>query len=229
MEQEFTIQDSFDNSSFDFGVMMDQPGDFAIDVVAEEDPKSVKKDSTGFVIAGLLSILAGAGIIVAANADLGFKQLLPYFIGGGIAALGFGLVKAFRKVFSRRKLNLPSLTLRRKVQRQEPTRTIPNFNSSQSTVASKFQKANAAAHAALESAKATYAEASKGKKLGKSFTNKVFMGVASGLAEYAGVNAAFIRMLFVMAFFFSAGLVTILYIFLGIVLPQKKPNYRQSN
>lgn len=233
MEQEYPIQDLFDDSSFDFGMLMDQPGDFAVDVVAEEDPKSVKRDSSNFLVTGILSMLAGAGIIVAANMDMGFKQLLPYLIGAGIGALGFGLIRAFRRVFSKRKLNLPSLKLQRKVLRSESNQSrgfqsaaqtpnsAPNFQS-------QFQRAKAAANAAAAAASQSfkdYPQASKGKKLGKSYQNKVFMGVASGLAEYAGVNSALIRMIFVMGFFFSAGLITLLYIFLGIVLPQKSPTY----
>lgn len=226
MEQEFSAQD-YSTSNFDFGTMMDQPGEFALDVVMEEDAKSVKKDSRGFIIAGLLSVLAGAGIIIAANVDLTLQNLLPYFIGGGIAALGYGMIKAFRKVFSRKKLNLPSLTLKRKVQKQststfQQTRNQPNFTASTAANAARtsFQSAKSAAKAAAS----TVMEAQKGKKLGKSYQNKVFMGVASGLAEYAGVNPGLIRLVFIFSFFFSAGLVALLYGFLGIVLPQKSPN-----
>ena len=53
------------------------------------------------------------------------------------------------------------------------------------------------------------------KKLTKSRIDKVFFGVCGGIADYFGISAFIVRLIFVFA---SGGLVT-LYIILAIFLP----------
>lgn len=161
------------------------------DIVQEEEPVQLKRDNRAFAIAGGLSILAGAGIFLASNFGLGLTALVPAMIGTGIAALGFGVVKAFRKIFRKKNLNLPSLQIRRKTERQAKP---------------KVQ--------AVE----TYRP---GKKLAKSLTDRVFMGVCGGLAEHSGLSSSMIRMLFIAAFAFSGGTAAVGYMLLGLFLPTK--------
>lgn len=212
----FSDTDASSINSVDFYDLMDTPGMINLEVVKEEDEKSVKRDSRGFLIAGILSMLAGAGIMVATNLNFGWMDLIPILITGGIAALGFGLIKGFRKIFRRKNLNLPSLKLLRKVK----PKTDPKFQVNRRGVRGPLNKTYKNSKEAIREIQ----EAFKGKRLGKSFYNKVFMGVAGGLAEYAGINASLVRLFFIIAFFVSGGTVAIIYILLGLLLPENTPD-----
>ncbi len=56
-------------------------------------------------------------------------------------------------------------------------------------------------------------------RLERSSTDRVFSGVAGGMAEYFAVSPGFVRFLFVMAAIFSGGIFVIVYIALILVLP----------
>lgn len=210
MEQEISTDDTF--QEFDFYSLIDSPGEVSVDVVQESDPKAIKRDSSGFIIAGLLSLLAGVGLIAVTNFNIGLTQALPYLIGAGIAGLGFGLIKGFRRIFRRKNLNLPSLTLRRKVR--------PKTQNTQNSTGSQSQSRN---KANVKQKFREKVEAFKGKRLQKSLKNKVIMGVAGGLAEYSGISVGLVRLLFLMAFFFSGGIIAVIYFILGFVLPTEEP------
>jgi len=175
MESETISQYSFDK----FSEADPLTGPELPDLVREEDPKALARDNNGFVIAGLLGLVAGAGLMVATNTGGTFHPIFPAFLVAGVGAGLFGLSKAYLKIFRKKKLSLPSLTVKRKVVKN----TAP----------------------------AMVAETFKSRKLRKSFRNKVFMGVADGLARYLGKSPALIRLLFIMAFFFSGGMISILY------------------
>ena len=65
------------------------------------------------------------------------------------------------------------------------------------------------------------------KKLQRDMQHKVLGGVCAGLANYFGIDAAIVRILFVFALLaFSAGFW--LYIILWIVMPEAKPEDTQS-
>ena len=56
-------------------------------------------------------------------------------------------------------------------------------------------------------------------RLERSPTDRVFSGVAGGMAEYFAVSPGFVRFLFVLAAIFSGGIFVIVYIALILVLP----------
>ena len=57
------------------------------------------------------------------------------------------------------------------------------------------------------------------KQLRRSRSNKVIAGVCGGLAEYFGIDAVLIRIVFLLLVF-AAGVSPLLYIILWIVMPQ---------
>jgi len=61
-----------------------------------------------------------------------------------------------------------------------------------------------------------------GKKLSKSWNNKVICGVCGGIAEYFNIDPLIIRLIFL----FTSGGTAIVYIILAIMLPySNKPLY----
>lgn len=56
-------------------------------------------------------------------------------------------------------------------------------------------------------------------RLERSSTDRVFSGVAGGVAEYFAVSPGFVRFLFVLAAIFSGGIFVIVYVALILVLP----------
>lgn len=61
----------------------------------------------------------------------------------------------------------------------------------------------------------------EGKKLMLSRTNRQFMGVCGGIAEYLGVDPTVVRVLWVVGTFVTAFVpATILYFVLGFIIPQ---------
>ncbi len=57
------------------------------------------------------------------------------------------------------------------------------------------------------------------KQLRRSRSNKVIAGVCGGLAEYFGIDAVLIRIVFLLLVF-AAGVSPLLYIILWVVMPQ---------
>ncbi|MEM9936781.1 MAG: PspC domain-containing protein, partial [Bacteroidota bacterium] len=67
------------------------------------------------------------------------------------------------------------------------------------------------------------AQSTDGKKvLMRSRRDKVFSGVAGGLAEYMGVSAALVRFAFIAGLFAAGPMPVFAYLLLSIILP---PNY----
>ena len=57
------------------------------------------------------------------------------------------------------------------------------------------------------------------RKLYRSKTDKMISGVCSGLAQYFGVDATLVRLVFALLVFFGVGSGVLLYIILAIVMP----------
>lgn len=57
------------------------------------------------------------------------------------------------------------------------------------------------------------------KKLYRSKTDKMISGVCGGLAQYFGVDATLVRLVFALLVFFGVGSGILLYIILAIVVP----------
>jgi phage shock protein PspC (stress-responsive transcriptional regulator) len=59
------------------------------------------------------------------------------------------------------------------------------------------------------------------KKLRRSNTDRVFLGVAGGLGQYFEVDPVLVRVVFVILAFFSGGLVILLYLLIALLIPQE--------
>lgn len=178
-----------------------------LEVIREESPEELKRDNAAFRTTGIISILAGIGLLIGMNADklglgnlIAAEKVIPFVLFGGIAALGFGLLKGFRKIFRRGKLNLPALQIRRKTLRTTP----PDIRQRQQRQ--------------MGPPPLTQEAFRPGRKLRKSLKNRVFLGVAGGLAEHSGISATIIRLLFIAGFAISGGTAAMIYIALGLFL-----------
>lgn len=60
------------------------------------------------------------------------------------------------------------------------------------------------------------------KKLARSSSDKVLMGVIGGIARYLGINSTLLRILFVIGLFPTAFTLIILYTILSYVMPREK-------
>lgn len=205
------------SESYDMPGMMDD-----LEVHQEQAPEELKKESRQFAVAGTISVLAGLALFVGMNLDkiglggllsTGFLEAItPFVVIGGIGALGYGLIKGWRRIFRKKSLNLPKLLIRRrfnKNERREQRRrnANPRWNQNINQVEQVLNRA-------------TY-QPSDNRRLARS-NNKVFLGVAAGLAENSNISVSLIRLLFIGAFAVSGGFAAVLYVLLGIFLPQRK-------
>lgn len=178
-----------------------------LEMIREESPKELTKDSRGFGIAALVSVLAGVGLFLGMNAGqlglgsvFGWGDMVGALLLGGVGALGYGLVKGFRKIFRKKNLNLPALQIRRKTPKSIDARTR-----SQSTTIK---------------AKETFRP---NKRLRKSRHDRVFLGVSGGLAKHSGISSSLIRLAFIAAFAITGGTAAVIYMALGLFLPNDVP------
>jgi phage shock protein C len=58
-------------------------------------------------------------------------------------------------------------------------------------------------------------------KLIKSNNNRILFGVCGGIAEYSGLDASLVRLLFILGTIFTGSLLFWLYLILGIILPKE--------
>lgn len=58
-------------------------------------------------------------------------------------------------------------------------------------------------------------------KLTKSQTNKMLFGVCGGIAEYSGIDASLLRVLWIVGTIFSGSILFWLYLLLGLILPKE--------
>tara|TARA_Y100001970_G_C13853746_1_gene660643 strand:+ start:297 stop:695 length:399 start_codon:yes stop_codon:yes gene_type:complete len=63
------------------------------------------------------------------------------------------------------------------------------------------------------------------KRLYKERFDKKFLGVCGGLAQYFKFDASIIRLLFVLGTIFSGGIILIIYLVLGLVMPYGPKSY----
>jgi phage shock protein PspC (stress-responsive transcriptional regulator) len=163
----------------------------APEVTQKQDERILRNANTGFVWVGLGTLAAGTFLaltsILPTSTFVGVS--LPTAVAvTGVAALGLGLLSLYKHVFVRKKLNLPSLTIRRKTEANE--KSIP------------------------------------ATPVDNSSFNRVFFGVAGGIANSTGLPATLIRFLLVGGFFATAGLLMIVYLILAMAMPPEKRGER---
>ncbi len=67
------------------------------------------------------------------------------------------------------------------------------------------------------------------KKLYRSKSDRIILGVCGGLGEYSGINSNIIRFIFVLSALFFGPLNIILYFILASVLPEEGQEYKNTN
>ncbi len=58
------------------------------------------------------------------------------------------------------------------------------------------------------------------KRLTKSATDKVLLGVCGGIAEYLGWDSTLVRLIFVLAAVFGFGSFVLFYLILAVIMPR---------
>lgn len=205
---------------FDTSLMYDD-----IEKIREREEEEEKDQNGKIGSAGMMAFIAGAALLVTGiiSGQLGaFPELMEFLTTFGLpvigfGALGYGFYKTMKLAFRQKELNFPALNVYRKTkpapagatrerERQEEERT----QTQDRTQARYGQR--------------TYRRPTQRKVLRRSRTNRVFSGVAGGIAEYAGISAALIRFAFIAGLFMSFGMSIFIYLLFSIVLPA---NYDQ--
>jgi phage shock protein C len=208
---------------FDTSLMYDD-----IEKIREREEEEEKDQNSKLGSAGMMALTAGVGLslIAAFGSALGNFELIealqPILMIIGFGALGYGFFKTVKLAFRQKELNFPALNVYRKPKpAPPPVREEANRPYQRNATAAGTQ-------ARYQRRPRTYRrERSKSnrKQLRRSRTNRVFSGVAGGIAEYAGISASLIRFAFIASLFMGIGLPIFIYLLLSIVLPANYDSY----
>ncbi len=227
MEQERYRRSRATLEQFDTSLMYDD-----IEKIREQEEEEEKDQNDKLSFAGMMALTAGA-ILMLANIFGGLPEFIaflqPFLLVIGVGSLSYGFYKTLRLAFRQKDLNFPALNVYRK--------TRPSISSANTTSTSESQTRTRArtrtrSRSNEDSSSSTsrrtyrqrprsYARGNK-KVLTRSRKNRIFTGVAGGMAEYANISPALIRFAFVAGLFVSFGIPFFFYLLLSIVLP---PNF----
>jgi len=198
----------------------------ALDRFMEEQPSSERKKENlwnfqtilglGFIFVTLSfilqGVLSGIGLMPGLNLD-GFMNALPIIGGILVVVIGFGFFTRERKQKKQRKRELK----RRKKQMYS---SIGNsgFGSQQTSSAQSSRRRSGIGAASVDTE--PYA-LRQHKKLTRSRRDKKVCGVCGGIANYFGISATFVRLMFVIATLLGYGFPIILYLAMAIVVPKE--------
>lgn len=191
-------------------------GDISVPQFAEDveeiknAEKKLQKDGNAFTIAGLLAFGTGLSLFIMSLVGLEFAGWMALLAIGGMAGLGFGMIKLLAKI-SKKSIKFPLLRKIKKAIRQQRS---GNF---QETAQAPPRSQAMGRQADSNVFEGSYVR----KKLGKSTTNKVFAGVCGGIAEYAGISPSFMRFVFLIGLMMSAGVIIPVYAILALFLPSR--------
>lgn len=159
----------------------------------EESPAESKSD--GAKVVGVILIVI-ALIWLAGRFGLNHMFIVPWGWVGPIALVALGIAMLLRPT----------------------THSAP-----ETAAAAEAEEAQKASKAAKEeSAKALGDTSSEPRRqLRRSRYDRVLFGVCGGIAKHMNTDSTLVRVLFAIATVFSAGLVIIIYLFLGLVLPEE--------
>lgn len=213
---------------FDTSLMYDD-----IEKIREREEDEEKDQNSKLGSAGMMALTAGAalllagifGAVIPGDFAEALNAILPII---GYGALGYGFFKTMKLAFREKELNFPALNVYRK------TKPVPP-PVNEEKARSRTQNTNSSTR--YQRRPRTYGKSSQRKTLKRSRSNRVFSGVAGGIAEYAGISAALIRFAFVAALFMGIGMPIFIYLLLSIVLPAnydgigdtKRPQARNPN
>ncbi|MEL6672273.1 MAG: PspC domain-containing protein [Bacteroidota bacterium] len=202
---------------FDTSLMYDD-----IEKIREREEEEEKDQNTKLGSAGMMALIAGAGLMLATvfGGQLDFirdfwEVIVPVLSVIGYGALGYGFYKTMKLAFRQKELNFPALNVYRK------TKPVPPPVKEERTRARTRNRNTERQRGNYEYTRRarTYSRPSQQRGLRRSRTNRVFSGVAGGIAEYFGISPALIRFGFVASLFPSGGASIFLYLLLSIVLP----------
>lgn len=215
--------------AFDTSFMYDD-----VERIREREEEAEKNENDKLSFAGLMALVAGISMVAVGL--LGYlipsdfieilQTALPVV---GFGALGYGFYKILKLAFRKKELEFPTLNVYRKTkQKARPTqRSTAEDGSTRTRTRSTASETTADPRQAYRTR--TYRRrtrttaAGQKKTLSRSRVNRVFSGVAGGLAEYTGVSSNLIRFAFVMGMFLTGGFpIIFIYLLLSIILP---PDY----
>jgi len=195
-----------------------------IERIREIEEAEEKDQNTKLSFAGLMALIAGIVLMVITVGGTLFPPNMIEFLRGfmqiaGFGALFYGFIKMLQLVIRQKELNFPALNVYRK------TKPIS------ATKATRKEKQRTSSEEKSRSYqwRPTQQVSSNRKELRRSRKNRVFSGVAGGLAEYFGVSSALLRFAFILSIFATSGSSIILYLLLSIVLPPNYDDYPEHN
>ena len=213
-----------------------------VEAEMEEEEEQAKPD-------GFLNLQTGAGLGLIGLGSLYTMQLLgllslnttllttlaailPWLAGILIVLTGFGVLSWSPATRRRRKAReRAARAAKRRRQKTMGRRRAPSTDEAGRRAKRAFeqaarastrmgQRASAAIEGSMARSRSMAAGRTRGRRLAKSKKLKKISGVASGIAEYFGVDPTVIRIAFVLSFIFGKGAGVLLYILLSFVLPE---------
>ncbi|MEL6135603.1 MAG: PspC domain-containing protein, partial [Bacteroidota bacterium] len=195
-----------------------------IEKIREIEEEEEKDQNGKLGSAGMMALVAGVTVLVGSiiTQTIGLPELFTQIIEVIVPAIGFGamaygFIKMINLAFRRKELNFPALNVYRKTKPTPPptsdrTRTSARNPRSASTARERYQqRARARSYQ-------TQTDPNR-KVLRRSRTNRVFSGVAGGLAEYTNISVTLIRFAFIVGIFMGFPIPIFIYLLLSIVLP----------
>ncbi len=206
---------------FDTSLMYDD-----IEKIREREEEEEKDQNSKLGSAGLMALVAGAGLLVASFfTNFEFMEIISVILPViGFGALGYGLVKTIQLAFRQKELNFPALNVYRKTRPAASTTSSAEEGTKERarTYRSRYAERNEQNQYRYSRRSTTkaYDRARTDKKvLQRSRKDRVFSGVAGGIAKYTGVSSALIRFAFIFSIPVTSGMSIFLYLLLSIILP----------
>lgn len=214
---------------FDTSLMYDD-----VEKIREREEEEEKDQNSKLGSAGMMALAAGAGLLVTtilhATGIIGgiFDPISVVLNVLGFGALGYGLVKTVQLAFRQKELNFPALNVYRKTRPVSPP-TGEAQTEARNTYRSRQYDRNAdqARYRYARRSQEATQRRSQRKTLRRSRTDRVFSGVAGGLAEYTGISAALVRFAFIFSIIPTSGMSIFLYLLLSIILPANYDRFDQ--
>ncbi|MFK7972658.1 MAG: PspC domain-containing protein [Bacteroidia bacterium] len=205
-------------SEIDMSYMYDD-----IESIRERESEEEKTQQSKLSLAGIMAILAGVGMAIAAfgnsifggSLDPGFLEfLVPLLTIVGFSSLAYGLYKTVKLAFRKKELNFPTLNVYRKRKPKTPEE-LARESMAKENARTRNRSRGRRQRADV---RGTYAPTSGPKRLRRSLKQRVFTGLAGGVSEYVGISPWLVRFLFIMLTSATGGMFTFLYLFLSIAI-----------
>ena len=195
-----------------------------IEKIREAEEEVAKDQGTQLGAAGMMALVAGAGLLLSTIFSgtipvIGelFEALVPILSVIGYLALGYGFFKTMRLAFRKKELNFPALNVYRKTKPAPPPRAEERTKSRTESRSSESTFRNTRTRPDYRRPETFTTGRQKG--LRRSRSNRVFSGVAGGIADYFGISAVLIRFAFIASLPASGGASIFVYLLLSMVLP----------